>query len=34
VCPTCDTAKIGFKAEGSTKQRICKECGSELPTKK
>jgi large subunit ribosomal protein L24 len=34
VCPTCDTAKIGYKTEGSLKQRICKVCGSELPTKK
>jgi large subunit ribosomal protein L24 len=34
VCPTCDTAKVGYKTEGTTKQRICKECGSELPTKK
>ncbi|WP_109489134.1 50S ribosomal protein L24 [Occallatibacter savannae] len=34
VCPTCDTAKIGYKVDGSTKQRVCKECGSELPTKK
>src|ERR1700751_5555065 len=34
VCPTCETAKVGYKIEGTTRQRICKECGSELPTKK
>jgi large subunit ribosomal protein L24 len=34
VCSTCETAKIGYKTEGSSKQRICKTCGSELPTKK
>lgn len=34
VCPTCGVAKVGFKTEGSTKVRICKKCGSELPTKK
>ena len=34
VCPTCDTAKVGYKVEGTTRQRICKTCGSELPTKK
>jgi large subunit ribosomal protein L24 len=34
VCANCDTATIGYKVEGTTKQRICKECGAELPTKK
>ena len=34
VCPTCGVAEVGFKTEGSTKVRICKKCGSELPTKK
>jgi len=34
VCPTCGPAKIGYKVEGSTRTRICKKCGSELPTKK
>ena len=34
VCPTCGTARIGFKTEGTTRMRICKKCGSELPTKK
>ena len=34
VCPNCDTANIGFKIAGTSKQRICKTCGSELPTKK
>jgi large subunit ribosomal protein L24 len=34
VCPNCDTASVGFKKEGTTKLRVCKTCGSELPTKK
>jgi large subunit ribosomal protein L24 len=34
VCQNCDTAKVGYKTEGTTKQRICKTCGAELPTKK
>jgi large subunit ribosomal protein L24 len=34
VCPTCGVAKVGFKAEGSSRLRVCKKCGSELPTKK
>ena len=34
VCPTCGVARIGFKTEGTTRMRICKRCGSELPTKK
>ena len=34
VCSNCENAKIGYKTEGSSKQRICKTCGSELPTKK
>lgn len=34
VCPNCGVAKVGFKTEGTAKTRICKKCGSELPTKK
>src|SRR5881628_3604675 len=34
ICSNCDTASIGYKVEGTTKQRICKTCGTELPTKK
>ncbi|HKD59303.1 MAG TPA: 50S ribosomal protein L24 [Terracidiphilus sp.] len=34
VCPNCDVASVGYKVEGTTKQRICKTCGTELPTKK
>ena len=34
VCPNCDTAKVSYKTEGTTRQRICKTCGTELPTKK
>ncbi len=34
VFPTCGVARVGIKTEGSTRTRICKKCGSELPTKK
>ena len=34
VCPNCGPARIGYKVEGDTKVRICKKCGSTLPTKK
>jgi large subunit ribosomal protein L24 len=34
VCPSCGEAKVGFKIDGGTRTRICKKCGSELPTKK
>src|SRR5580698_3691620 len=34
VCSNCDTASIGYKVEGTSKMRVCKTCGSELPTKK
>jgi large subunit ribosomal protein L24 len=34
VCPTCGTAKVGFKSEGTSRIRFCKRCGTDLPTKK
>lgn len=34
LCPTCGVARVGFKTEGTTRQRVCKKCGTELPTKK
>ena len=34
VCPNCGPARVGFKVEGEMRVRICKKCGSELPTKK
>jgi large subunit ribosomal protein L24 len=34
VCPSCGVAKVGYKVEGDTRQRICKKCGQELATKK
>jgi large subunit ribosomal protein L24 len=34
VCPTCGVARVGYKVEGSAKTRICKKCGTNLPTKK
>ena len=34
VCPNCGPARVGFKVAGEARVRICKKCGSELPTKK
>jgi len=34
VCPNCGVAKVGFKTTGTSRLRVCKKCGSELPTKK
>ena len=34
VCPTCGPAHAGRKAVGDSRVRICKKCGTELPTKK
>ena len=34
VCPNCGPARVGFKAAGESRMRICKKCGSELPAKK
>ncbi len=32
--PTAIRPSVGYKMEGTSKVRICKKCGSELPTKK
>jgi large subunit ribosomal protein L24 len=34
VCPTCGPARVGNKVEGTSRIRVCKKCGHELPTKK
>ena len=34
VCPNCGPARVGSKAEGGVRVRICKKCGQELLTKK
>ena len=34
MCPNCGPVRVGYKVEGSTKVRVCKKCGQELPTKK
>jgi large subunit ribosomal protein L24 len=34
VCPNCGPARVGRKAEGDLRLRVCKKCGQELPTKK
>jgi len=34
VCPNCGPTRVGVKAEGDARVRICKKCGQELPTKK
>jgi large subunit ribosomal protein L24 len=34
VCSSCGKpTRVGFKVEGDTKTRICKKCGTALPTK-
>jgi large subunit ribosomal protein L24 len=34
VCSNCGKAtRVGYKVEGDTKTRVCKKCGSALPTK-
>ena len=34
VCPNDGVAKVGYRTEGTSRIRICKKCGTELPTKK
>ncbi|MFP5205425.1 MAG: 50S ribosomal protein L24 [Acidobacteriota bacterium] len=34
VCPNCGPTRVGHKKQGDTRVRVCKKCGSELPTKK
>ena len=34
VCPNCGPVRVGSKAEGDVKVRVCKKCGQTLPTKK
>jgi large subunit ribosomal protein L24 len=34
VCPNCGPSRVGRKLVGDTRVRVCKKCGSELPTKK
>jgi large subunit ribosomal protein L24 len=34
VCPNCGPSRVGYKAQGDRRVRVCKKCGSELPTKK
>jgi large subunit ribosomal protein L24 len=34
VCTSCGKpTRVGYKVEGDTKTRICKKCGTALPTK-
>ena len=33
VCPNCGPVRVGYKAEGDTKVRVCRKCGQTLPTK-
>ena len=31
ICPNCKkVTRVGFKTEGTTKERICKKCGKEI----
>jgi large subunit ribosomal protein L24 len=34
ICPNCGPVRVGHKVEGTTRMRVCKKCGQELPTKK
>ncbi|HWE87087.1 MAG TPA: 50S ribosomal protein L24 [Terracidiphilus sp.] len=34
LCPNCGPSRVGFKVDGGMRSRVCKKCGSELPTKK
>ena len=34
VCPNCGPTRVGHKVQGDRRMRVCKKCGSELPTKK
>ncbi len=34
VCPSCGPTRVGRKRVGDSRVRVCKKCGSELPTKK
>jgi large subunit ribosomal protein L24 len=34
ICPNCGPARVGSKAEGDVRTRVCKKCGQTLPTKK
>jgi large subunit ribosomal protein L24 len=34
VCPGCGPTRVGRKVVGDSRVRVCKKCGSELPTKK
>ena len=30
ICSNCETASMGYKVEGTSKQRICKKCGQRI----
>jgi len=34
VCPNCGPSHARQKVQGGSRVRVCKKCGSELPTKK
>jgi large subunit ribosomal protein L24 len=34
VCPSCGPTRVGRKLAGDSRVRVCKKCGTELPTKK
>ena len=34
VCPNCGPSRVGYKVQGDRRVRVCKKCGTELPTKK
>lgn len=34
VCPSCGPVKVGNKVEGGKRFRVCKKCGTVLPSRK
>lgn len=33
VCPNCGPVRVGYKAEGDQRVRVCRKCGQTLPGK-
>ncbi len=34
VCPSCGPVRVGYKADGDVKVRICRKCGNNIAGKK
>lgn len=33
VCPNCGPVRVGYKAEGDSRVRVCRKCGQTMPSK-